>query len=190
MPVAMAVRNGMTIGGDAAQDARAVLQKVRATRIGFIHIINMTSIESIPVPPDSLLAQFGPAHASRDCFARTVPGTVSLTDFVERFYCSWVFRPERLALGLIGHGASNADARQLAHGKAQRFSAWNVIERRDTEILLQDVLGATASWLAVQYHGETTTLLFGSWVGKPSQNRSRILGPFHRWYSRVLLGGV
>ncbi|MEM1132354.1 MAG: hypothetical protein AAGH53_05415 [Pseudomonadota bacterium] len=150
----------------------------------------MSKIDSIAVPHDSLLAEFGPAHAYRDCFARCVSGHVSLADFIERFYCGRAFRPERLVLGLIGRGASDTDAIRLASGEAQSFAAWNIVERRDREILLQDFRGATASWLSVRHHGDTTTLLFGSWVGQPDRTIVRALMPFHRWYSRVLLGGV
>ncbi|WP_299196288.1 hypothetical protein [uncultured Erythrobacter sp.] len=150
----------------------------------------MAKIEAIPVPPGSLLAGFGPPQSYRDCFSREVPGSVPLEQFIERFYCSWTFRPERLALGLIGRGASNADARAVASGEAQSFAAWTVIERREGEILLQDFQGATASWLSVVPGEGSTTLLFGSWVGKPDRGVVKVLMPFHRWYSRVLLGGI
>ncbi|MEO1046340.1 MAG: hypothetical protein AAFX04_12935 [Pseudomonadota bacterium] len=150
----------------------------------------MSKIDSIAVPPDSLLAEFGPTHAYRDCFARCVAGQVSLADFIARFYGSWAFRPERLILGLIGRGASDADAIRLANAEAQSFAAWNVVQRREREILLQDFRGTTASWLSVQHHGDSTTLLFGSWVGQPERATVKALMPFHRWYSRVLLGGV
>lgn len=154
----------------------------------------MAKIEPIPVPPDSLLAAFGPASAYRDTFTRTVPGSVSLEGFITRFYCSMAFRPERLALGLIGRGASNAGAMKLARAETQSFAAWNVIERRDDQILLQDFSGATASWLSVRPEssdtGLGTQLLFGSWVGQPDRPLVKALMPFHRWYSRWLLSGV
>lgn len=163
----------------------------------------MAKIESIAVPPDSLLAGFGPPSAYRDCFRREVPGEVSLEQLIERFYCSTVFRPERIVLGLIGKGASNADAESLARGVTERFAAWTVVKRRDPtrsssgaiaqqggEILLQDFRGTTASWLSVQPRERTTLLLFGSWVGEPDRGIVKALMPFHRWYSRVLLRGA
>jgi len=171
----------------------------------------MAKIENIAVPKGSLLAEFGPPGAYRDCFIREVPGSVKLEQFVERFYCSAAFRPERIVLGLIGKGASNADARAVARGEVESFAAWSVVERREaprsgsggedgpqgqpvaqhrSEILLQDFRGTTASWLAVQPHGQSTKLLFGSWVGEPDRGIVKALMPFHRWYSRVLLRGV
>ncbi len=190
----------------------------------------MTKIYAIPVPDGSLLAEFDPPEAYRDCYVRRESGSVSLEQFIERFYCSWAFRPERIALGLIGRGASSEEARKLARGEVDSFAAWMVIERRsanglvaehgpegsaratarpqarkgrgdrsadalrntkNAEILLQDFRGATASWLSVKPSADGgTELLFGSWVGKPERGVVKALIPFHRWYSRVLLGGV
>lgn len=150
----------------------------------------MAKVLACPVPPGSLLAEFGSSTAYRDCFACEVPGLVTLPELIERFYCSPAFRPERLALGLIGRGASNADVHALASGEVQSFAAWNVVERRSQEILLQDFQQATASWLSVRPGEGTTTLLFGSWVDRPDRGPVRLLMPFHRFYSRVLLGGV
>ncbi|MEM1196356.1 MAG: hypothetical protein AAGH57_09660 [Pseudomonadota bacterium] len=156
----------------------------------------MSKIESVPVPSASLLAEFGPPGAYRDCYAREVPSVgeaASLEAFVTRFYCSAAFRPERIVLGLAGHRSTNADAAALARGDADTFAMWRVIERREDELLLQDKRGATASWFSVRDSaaaGQTTTLLFGSWVGQPDRPLVKALIPFHRWYSRWLLGGV
>jgi len=151
----------------------------------------MAKVTPCPVPEGSLLAEFGPASAHGDCYAKEVTGDVTLAQHIEAFYCSWAFRPERLALSLIGRGASSKDARALARGEVESFAAWDVVGRRDTEILLQDFTGATASWLAVEaLEGGRTRLLFGSWVGKPDRGLVRWLMPLHAGYSRVLLGGV
>ncbi len=149
----------------------------------------MTKLEATALPEGSLLAKFGAREAYRDCFRREEPGHIALEQFVERFYCSPAFRPERLLLGLIGKGASNVDAQLLAKGATQRFAAWSVVERTGTEILLQDFRGTTASWLCVRPLEGSTELLFGSWVGEPDRGVVKALMPFHRWYSRVLLGG-
>jgi len=160
------------------------------------YIAAMAKIESIPVPSGSLLAEFGPPAGSttepyRDCFMRRENGAVSLEQLIERFYCSWAFRPERIALGLIGRGASSEDARALARGEIKEFAAWTVIERRENEILLQDFQGATASWLSVRPEADGgTELLFGSWVGRPDRGVVKALMPVHQWYARVLLGGA
>ncbi|WP_432201337.1 hypothetical protein ACRAQ7_03825 [Erythrobacter sp. W53] len=151
----------------------------------------MTKVFACDVPSSSLLAGFGGPENYRDCFARDVPSAVSLSNFIEAFYTSAVFRPERLALGLIRRGANNADAAKLARGKAANFATWDVIERTETEILLRDFQGATASWLCAQPDGDgSTRLLFGSWLREPDRTIVRALIPFHVWYSRVLLGGV
>ncbi len=93
----------------------------------------MAKVNACDVPEGSLLAEFGGPDDYRDCFACAVPGEVTLAAFIERFYCSMAFRPERLALGLIGRGASNADAAKLARGEAQTFAAWNVVDRWETD---------------------------------------------------------
>ena len=90
----------------------------------------MARVIACDVPAGSLLAGFGGPDDYRDCFCREVAGAVSLAAFIERFYCSAAFRPERIVLGLIGRGASNADARALARGETDRIAVWEVIERR------------------------------------------------------------
>lgn len=169
----------------------------------------MAGIAACDVPEGSLLAGFGGPEDYRDCFCREVPGTVSLPDYIERFYCSIAFRPERLVLGLMGRGASDEDARALARGETDRIAVWKVVERRDTrsgsgpeaqnqaepiaqdraEILLESAGTGTASWLSVEPLGDRTRLLFGSWVGKPERPVMLALYRLHRLYSRVLLGG-
>lgn len=198
-----------------------------------IYALPMVRVTACDVPEGSLLAGYGGPGDYRDCFCREVPGVVSLTEFIERFYCSAAFRPERLALGLMGRGASNADARALARGKTDRIAVWEVIERRSaqascqgadpgerpasrkpdrasagpegrgdrsadalrntktlSEILLHSKGTGTASWLAVEPLGDSTRLLFGTWVGKPERPIMLALYRLHRLYSQILLGGV
>lgn len=151
----------------------------------------MAKVSPCDVPPGSLLAEFGGPENYRDCFVRTVPTAVSLSALIEAFYTSAAFRPERLVLGLIRRGASNADTAALARGEAESFAAWDMIERTETEILLRDFQGATANWLSVQPQGDgPTRLLFGSWLREPDRRIVRALIPFHVWYSKVLLGGA
>ena len=94
----------------------------------------MTEITSCEVPEGSLLAQFGGPQDYRDCFSREVPGVVTLAQYIERFYSSMAFGPERMVLGLIGRAkgwdASSDAIRALARGDADRLGAWEVIERR------------------------------------------------------------
>ncbi len=147
----------------------------------------MGKVRAVAVPEGSLLAGFGGPDDYRDAFCREVPGTVSLEQLIERFYCSAVFRPERLVLGLLGRGASNADARVLARGEADGIAVWQVVGRSDTEVLLESKDTGTASWLAVEPCAAGTKLLFGSWVGNLNDSGWRFMLHPHRWYSRVLL---
>nr|WP_298898878.1 hypothetical protein [uncultured Altererythrobacter sp.] len=94
----------------------------------------MTDVTACELPEGSLLARYGGPGDYRDCFSREVPGDVSLEQYIERFYSSMAFAPERLILGLIGRAkgwdASEDAIRALARGEADRFGAWEVIERR------------------------------------------------------------
>lgn len=156
----------------------------------------MSLVTAIAVPPDSLLAGFGGPESYRDCFMREVPGTVTLPEFIERFYGSAPFLPERIVLKLLGRKASRADAARLARGEAKAFGAWKLVERRDaeqgarSEILLESRETGTASWFAVEPSENGTRLMFGSWVGTIDQSGWRALEALHVLYSRVLLGGV
>ena len=68
-------------------------------------MVGMAMVTACEVPEGSLLAAYGGAEDYRDCFCREVAGDVSLADFIEHFYCSMAFRPERIILGLLGRGA-------------------------------------------------------------------------------------
>lgn len=162
----------------------------------------MPAVRPCDVPPQSLLHayQVGPGFA--DCYVVDVPGYVSPSAFIEAFYTSPLFRIERALLGLLaGRPASDEDARQLAAGRTERFSAWRVEGHAPTQILLADMTGRTRSWLqalAVDRADGTagTRLYFGSAVvprttgdtGKADMGWlfHALLG-FHRLYSRLLL---
>ena len=92
----------------------------------------MTKVIACDVPEGSLLAAFGgqrdeKAQDYRDCFYRDVPGEVTLGEYIERFYCSAAFRPERLAPRL---GADGADV--LADAG---FDAGEIAELQDAGVL-------------------------------------------------------
>ena len=91
-------------------------------------------VSACEVPEGSLLATYGGPQDYRDCFVREVPGEVSLAQYIERLYSSMVFAPERIVLGFVGRAKgwdASADAiRALARGDADRFGAWEVVERR------------------------------------------------------------
>jgi hypothetical protein len=65
--------------------------------------------------------------------------------------------------------ATDADAKQLAHGKVTGFSAWRVEGQSPLELLLADFTGRTRSWLmaepvAAPDQPPRTKLYFGSAV--------------------------
>lgn len=131
-----------------------------------------------------------------------MPGTVTQAEFVEAFYTSPLFKIERTLLKyLAGRSATDVDARQLAEGKVESFSAWRVDGRSISELLLADVTGRTRSWLRASPvgaadQGSRTRLYFGSAVVQRQRPGSeqrgmgwlfRALLGFHRLYSRLLL---
>ncbi len=128
-----------------------------------------------------------------------VPGAVALGEFVEAFYCSRAFLPERLFLYLLGGGATLADARRLARGE-RAFAAWHVLARTERELLLEDWLGRTRSWLMAEPLADGgTRLCFGSGImprdGRELAARAenaafRALLPGHAAYSWLLLGAA
>ncbi len=89
--------------------------------------------------------------------------------------------------GLVAeHGEPEYSLSERARTPALEAKIYN-----HAQILLRDFRGATASWLAVEpLPGDGTRLLFGSWVGQPDRGLVKALMPFHRLYSKVLLGGV
>jgi hypothetical protein len=163
----------------------------------------MFSITREPVPDDALLKTYrGAVRPERwgtyaDCFAVDVDHDVSLSDFVFAFYTSRVFRLEGFILRvLLGVSASVADARALAGGSSDKFSAWYLGERTATQLLLCDRYERTRSWLGVTpLISGGTRLRFGSAVaarrdktGVPSLGGGfHFLLWFHILYSQVLL---
>ncbi|MFN2099000.1 hypothetical protein [Altererythrobacter sp. MF3-039] len=166
----------------------------------------MARVTPIAVPQGSLLAGFsGPGDYS-DCFCAEAAREVTLGEFIEGFYSSMAFLPERVVLGLMGRGAPRSDIQALARGETDRIAVWKVVERTDTpssgaaaghqtsEILLESKGTGTASWLCVSSSGEPaggqTRLLFGSWVGNLEQSVWRSMLWPHIWYSRTLLASA
>ncbi len=137
-----------------------------------------------------------------DCYVTEVPGAVTQAAFIEAFYTSRLFKVERTLLKyLAARPATDADARQLAEGKATLFSAWRVEDQSVSELLLADFSGRTRSWLSASPaagadHGPRTQLYFGSAVvprQRPGSTNPGMGWPFHallafhRLYSRLLL---
>lgn len=149
------------------------------------------TVSAVPLPSGSQLESYRAAQGYVDCFAAELPRTVSLPQFIEAFYTSRAFRPERWLIGtLLGKRADNGDVARLAAGETERFSAWNVEARRQDQILMCDFQGKTRSWLMVMPIPGGTRLHFGSAVVKPGDPIFKALLGFHGWYSRVLLSGA
>lgn len=160
----------------------------------------MPAVQARPLPPDSLLARHSRPGDRTDCYTIDVPAAVGLEAFVEAFYTSRGFLPERLFLYLLGRGASAADARTLARGETSRFAAWRVEAREERELLLIDYLGRTRSWLKAEaLPPGGTRLHFGSGIlrreGEGAGDRVerglfRLLLPLHARYSGLLLAAA
>lgn len=142
------------------------------------------------LPAEALLQRYREQGAYTDCFAVDVPGQVAHAAFVEAFYTSSVFKLERLLLALfVSRPSNDAEVRELAGGKREKFAAWSVEARAPGQLLMCDFAGSTRSWLmAVPADGAGTRLYFGSAVVRRSQGGAfRALLGFHKLYSRILL---
>lgn len=162
----------------------------------------MSPIRPCELPLSSMLRAYQDGTGFADCYVTEVPGAVTQAAFVEAFYTSPLFKVERTLLQyLAARPANDADARQLAEGKAERFSAWRVEGQSVSELLLSDFTGRTRSWLSAAPASDAdpsprTQLYFGSAViprrHPDALNPSMgwpfhaLLG-FHRLYSRLLL---
>jgi hypothetical protein len=155
------------------------------------------------LPAGALLQSCRAAGAYADCYVCDVEGVVSHAAFVEAFYTTRLFKLERFILRwLARRPATDADARRLAEGTADGFSAWRVEGRSSNQLLLADFTGRTKSWLMVgpvpdDSGHQYTRLYFGSAVvprkGRGAHERPSmgfgfhaLLG-IHRLYSRLLL---
>ena len=161
----------------------------------------MASIRPCELPAGALLSRYSGSGAYADCYVAEIARTVSHADFVEAFYTTFVFKLERLILGLlVSRPSTDAQATQLAQGTLGSFAAWSVEDRAPDQLLLSDFTGRTKSWLMVAAPDSAgspgTRLFFGSAV-VPVRNRdtgrtrlgfvfSALVG-FHKLYSRILL---
>lgn len=156
-------------------------------------------VQRIALPEGALLARYVGTGAFTDGYAIEVAGRVAHGDYVAAFYCSWLFKLERLLLAwLVGKPSTDAQARQLGMGEIEAFAAWTVEARAPEQLLLSDFRGRTRSWLMTTPGASagSTRLHFGSAVvpvpgaagGKPRLGLifEALLG-FHKLYSRALL---
>jgi hypothetical protein len=146
------------------------------------------------LPAGAILDAYADNGSYTDCFSLELARPVSHPQFVEAFYTSAVFRLERrLIASFLSLRATDADARELASGSRDSFSAWTVERREPNQLLL--AAGRTRSWLMVD--GAGTTLYFGSAVTPRRSDglggmgwRFKVLLGFHKLYSRVLLAAA
>lgn len=144
-------------------------------------------------PQDRLLHRYFEGGHYVDCFTRKVPRHVDIQEYIAAFYGSRLFAVERFILKCAKLGATRADISALAEGRTNSFAAWHVEARTDSQILLRDVKGATASWLAVLPTDQGTTLFFGSAVVLKAGRKPRWLRPmlwFHVAYAKRLLASA
>jgi hypothetical protein len=115
------------------------------------------------------------------------------------FYTTLVFKLERLILKMaVSRPSTDAQAKQLAAGSIDEFSAWHVEARSENQLLMSDFRRRTKSWLMVVpiASGTRTRLYFGSAVILVENSKAgeftlgfgfQALLRFHRLYSEVLL---
>ena len=157
-------------------------------------------VEACSLPDSALLARYRDlAGAYTDCFTAPVGRVMSSAEYVEAFYTTGSFKCERFVLFLIGRGCTDAEARALARGEADKFAAWTVEGRAEGQLLVCDFAKLTRSWLMVgpRRDGQAgTQLYFGSAVvpgakdsaGNPRPGFAfRLLQPVHAFYARALL---
>ncbi len=74
------------------------------------------------------------------------------------FYTTWIFKLERAILKwAVSRASTDLDAKRLAEGEIDRFSAWSVEDRNDNQLLMSDFQGRTRSWLMTLPAGDQDT---------------------------------
>jgi hypothetical protein len=155
------------------------------------------SIATRPLPAHALTQKYAREGAYTDCFETVLPRAVTQAEYVEAFYTTWVFKLERWILRwAVARPSTDAEARELAHGRLERFAAWGVEGRAENQLLMRDEISRrTCSWLMTEaLPSGGTRLYFGSAVvseadGRMGRKFSVLLG-FHRLYSWVLLAAA
>ena len=152
------------------------------------------------LPSDALAHKDRELGASTDCYTTDVPLQVSHAAFVEAFYTSWAFKLERFVLKwTVAKPSTDDEARRLSRGELDAFAAWTVDARARDQVLLVDFMRRTKSWLMVAALDATHTRLYFGTVIMPVRKKTGppsiglafgALMPFHKAYSRVLLGAA
>lgn len=161
----------------------------------------MFAIKRCDLPAQALHKRYAAEGAYVDSYTTVLRGAISHAHFVETFYTTIVFKLERLVLFLLlAKRSTDGEARKLANGELDRFSAWSVEARAENQLLMCDFQSRTRSWLMValeDWDGDIVTRLYFGSVVVPETDRVtgkrelgavfKILMPFHRLYSRLLL---
>jgi hypothetical protein len=160
----------------------------------------MKAVTTGPVPDQALLSRYRERKAYTDCYILDVPHPASLTQYIEAFYTTPLFKLERFVLTVaVGKPSSDVEARLMARGESARFAAWTVEGRADDQILLCDYLGKTRSWLMCVAQPGGSRLYFGSAIVPKRVSAAGqvslgvgfdLLLGFHRLYSRALLSAA
>lgn len=139
------------------------------------------------LPADALLQKYAQSGAYTDCFSTTVTRQITLAEFVEAFYTTWLFKLERLILRVaVSRPSTDAQAQALARNQLDKFAAWYVEDRAGQQLLMCDFRDHTRSWFMV----ESGKLYFGSAVVPIERPAFRWLLGLHRLYSRALLAAA
>jgi len=149
------------------------------------------------LPDHALLRAYSRDGHYTDCFTITLAHPVTHAQYLGAFYSTWLFKLERWILTwAVSRPSTDEEARRLAAGTLERFSAWAVEARADNQLLMRDEFTRrTRSWLMTEPLPDGgTRLYFGSAVtrkrdGTMGGNFSLLLG-FHKLYSRMLLAAA
>lgn len=158
----------------------------------------LTKVKRQDLPQKALLNRYQDSGNYTDCFTCLVNQPVTQAELIQAFYCTWLFKLERKILAIAVKRPSNdSEAAALAQQSRDRFSAWQVEQQNNEQLLMCDFEGRTRHWLMAEQHSQGSTLYFGSAVIKGGPNHSiptrlifGALGGFHIVYSRLLLSAA
>lgn len=161
----------------------------------------MLEISSCPLSDTTLLSRYRLNNGFTDCYYTDITHEVSFDEYIEAFYTTRLFKLERFLLKIaVSQPSTDRQAKQLAQGNRDSFSAWTVEVREPAQLLMRDLSGSTRSWFQVEaidtQEGPKSRLYFGSAVVAIENKKTgeysmgwifRALLGFHKLYSISLL---
>ncbi len=147
----------------------------------------MENVTAVLQPEHSLISEQSVLEGYvTNCLSGEVSKVVVLSDLIEAFYKTPLFRLGRLVLSLAPFGRlHDTDITALSKGRVDRIYVWQVEARLDTQILLS--AGGTKPWLMFQPLDSGTRLCFGSvLVPRPSKVEGET--PKVGWFLNSLIG--